>query len=137
MRTKVYEIPGKLLVEFDTDAKAMIDIWSTYAVTLAEFKDAVLVKGVNHAKTNGVKAYIVDSSKAKGAFSAEIQNFIATQVFPAFVRIGIKHFLTIDSESAITNLSVKQYSANADSSGLNVIRGSSVQGAIDWLKKNA
>jgi hypothetical protein len=137
MKTKVYEIPGKLLVEWDSDAKAVIDTWSTYAVTLAEFKDAVLIKGVTQAKTNGVKAWIVDSSKAKGAFSAEIQNFIATQVFPAFVRIGVKHFITIDSESAITNLSVKQYSTNADSSGLNVIKGSSIQGVIEWLKKNA
>jgi hypothetical protein len=137
MRTKVYEIPGKVLVEYDSDAKAIIDTWSTYAVSLAEFKDTVLIKGVNYAKANGVKTWIVDSSKAKGAFSAEIQNFIATQVFPAFVSIGVKYFLTIDSESAITNLSVKQYSANADSSGLKVIKGSSVLGAIEWTKKNA
>ncbi len=137
MRTKVYEIQGKFVSVWDTDAKAVIDTWLTYTVTLDEFKEAVLVQGVNHAKGKGVRAWIVDSSKAKGVFSPEIQKFIATQVFPAFIGIGVQYFLTIDSQSALTNLAVKQYSMQADSSGLKVLKGSSVQGAIEWLKKNA
>jgi len=134
---KVYEIPGKLSVEWNPEAKAIIDTWTTYFVSLEEFKEAVMVQGVNHAKANGGKAWIVDSHKAKGVFSAEIQKFIETEVFPTFAEIGIKYFMTINAEDAITRLTVKQYSTKAGPHGLKVLNGSSAQGAIEWLKKNA
>jgi hypothetical protein len=50
----------------------MVDTWTTYNVSLEEFKDAVLVKGVNYARANGGVAWIVDSSKAQGVFTQEI-----------------------------------------------------------------
>ncbi len=136
MRTKIYEIPDKLLVEWDSDAKAVIDTWKTYSVSLEEFKEAVLIKGINYAKNKGVRAWIVDSHEAKGAISQEIQQFIETQVFSTFARIGVKYFMTINSESALTNLSISQYSTSAGPHGLKVLNGSSAEGAIEWLKKN-
>jgi len=92
MKTKIYEIPGKLVVECDTTARAIIDTWTTYFVSLEEFREAVLIRGVEHAKANNVHAWIVDSHKAKGVFSPEIQDFIASKVFPVFAKIGIKYF---------------------------------------------
>ena len=137
MRTKIYEIPNKLLCEWDNEAKAVIDTWTTYSVTLEEFKEAVLIKGVNHAKANGVQAWIVDSHKATGVFSKEIQDFIATDVFPTFASIGVKYFMTINAENAVTKLTVNQYSTKAGPHGMKVLSGSSAEGAIEWLKKNA
>ncbi len=136
MRTKIYEIPGILLGEWDSDAKVMIDTWKTYSVSLEEYKEAVLIKGVNYAKNNGVRAWIVDSHEAKGALSQEIQQLIETQGFSTFAKIGVKYFMTINSESALTNLSISQYSASAGPHGVKVLNGSSVEGAIEWLKKN-
>jgi hypothetical protein len=136
MRTKVFEIPNKLLCEWDSDAKAMIDTWTTYFVTLAEFKEAVLIKGVNYAQQKGVKAWIVDSHKATGVFSDEIQNFISSDVFPAFARIGVKYFMTINAENSLTKLTVAKYSTKAGPNGMKVLNGSSALGAIEWLKKN-
>ena len=136
MRTKIFEVPGKLLCEWDSEAKVVIDTWTTYEVSLAEFKEAVLIKGVNYAKTNGVKGWIVDSHNATGAFSPEIQNFIGTDVFPMFAKIGVKYFMTIDSGSIITNKNIKQFSAKAGPNGMKLIEGLSAEGAIDWIKKN-
>lgn len=137
MRTKIHEIPNKLLCEWEPEAMAVIDTWSTYSVSLAEFKEAVLIKGVEYAKANGVKAWIVDSHKAKGVFSQEIQNFIGTDIFPTFAKIGVKYFMTINSENALTNLTISQYSTQAGPNGLKVLKGSSAEGAIEWIKKNA
>ena len=137
MRTKIYEIPNKLLCEWDSEAKAVIDTWTTYSVSLSEFREAVLIKGVNYAKFNGVRAWIVDSHKAKGVFSQEIQEFIGKEIFPTFVKIGVEYFMTINSENAITNLTISQYSTQAGPNGLKVIQGSSAEGAIEWIKKNA
>ena len=136
MRTKVFEIPNKLLVEWDPDAKAIIDSWTTYFVSLEEFREAVLIKGINYAQPRGVEAWIVDSHKAQGVFSPEIQKFIETDIFPAFARIGVKYFMTINAENALTKLSVSQYTAKAGPSGMKVLNGSTAQGAIEWLKKN-
>ncbi len=137
MRTKIFEIPNKLLCEWDSEAKAMIDTWTTYSVSLEEFREAVLINGVNHAKVNGVKAWIVDSHHAKGVFSQDIQKFIETDIFPTFAKIGVKYFMTINSESATTNLTIKQYSTQAGPNGLKVLNGSNAETGIEWLKKNA
>ncbi len=136
MRTKIFEIPNKLLVEWDSDARAIIDTWTTYFVTLEEFKNAVLVKGVNHAKANRAQAWIVDSHKAKGAFAPEIQEFIGSDIFPTFAKIGIKYFMTINSEDAVTRLTVSQYSTQVGPNGMKLLKGSSAEGAVEWLKKN-
>jgi hypothetical protein len=137
MRIKIHEVPNKLLCEWDPEAKAVIDTWTTYAVSLAEFKEAVLTKGVEYAKANGVQAWIVDSHSANGVFSQEIQDFIGSTIFPTFARIGVQYFMTINSENAITNLTIAQYSTKAGPCGLKVLNGSSAEGAIEWLKKNA
>jgi len=135
MRTKVYEIPGKVLIEWDSTENIMIAHWLSYAVTLAEYKEAIYNKGLNMVKIHKSKALIIDSSKAKGVFSMEIQNFTKDVVYPAEVKLGLKYFITIDSESALTNMNVKMYSVNADSSGLKTVKASSIKGAIDWLKQ--
>jgi len=136
MRTKVYEIPGKLTVEWDPTAKAIIDTWLTYSITLEEFREAVLIKGVNYAKNNGGIAWIVDSHKATGVFSQEIHKFIETDIFPTFAKIGIKYFMTIDSEQALTKLTIQQYSTVAGPCGLKLLNGNSAAGAIEWLTKH-
>jgi hypothetical protein len=136
MRTKIYEIPNKLLVEWEPSVRAIIDTWTTYFVSLEEFRNAVLIYGVNHAKANNAQAWIVDSHNARGAFSSEIQDFIVSDIFPTFAQIGIKYFMAINAENAVTRLTVNQYTAEAGPLGLKVLKGSSAEGAIEWLKKN-
>ncbi len=133
---KIYEIPGKVFSSWEPSVKAMIDTWSSYAVSLAEFKEVVLSKGVSHAKLNGAKAWIVDSSQATGAFSKEIQSFIGSDIFPAFAKIGIKYFITITSQSAITRMSISSYTEKAGPNGLSLLEVSSTEQAFEWLKKN-
>jgi hypothetical protein len=116
---------------------AIIDTWTDYGITLEQFSEAVLQKGLGHAKNNGGKAWIVDSSGAKGNFSKECQAFIETDVFPAFAENGIKYFITIRSKSALTNITIKNYQAKIGPHGIQLVEAQDVQGAIDWLKANA
>ena len=134
---KLHNIPGKLEVEWMGDVKAIVDTWLNYNVTLEEFRDSVLNKGVKHAKANGGVAYIVDSSNAKGVFSQEIQAFIDSDVFPAFAKNGIKYFITITSQvSSVTKMTVKNYSAKAGPHGLKLVELNSLKDAVEWLKLN-
>ena len=134
---KIHSVPEKLEVTWNDEVKAIIDTWSTYHISLEEFKEAVLVKGLDHAKANGGIAWIVDSSKAKGVFTPEIHNFIGTDIFPAFAKNGIKYFITITSQvSAITKLTVRNYSAKTGPNGLKLVELNSVKDAILWLKAN-
>ncbi|MCP4218553.1 MAG: hypothetical protein GY765_28220 [bacterium] len=136
MRRRIHQIQGKLTVEWESEAKAIIDTWDTYNVSLEEFKDAVLIKGVDCAKANGGRAWIVDSHKATGVFKAQIQKFIETDIFPKFAELGIKYFMTITSADAVTRLTINQYSAKAGPCGLKVLKGSCVEDALKWLIKN-
>ena len=134
----IYTIPGKLDVNWNSEVKAIIDTWSSYFVTLDEFKEAVLIKGLSHAKANGGVAWIVDSSTAKGVFSQEIQDFIGSDIFPAFAKNGIKYFITITSKvSSMTKMTVKSYSAKTGPHGLKLVELNNVNDAIAWLKANA
>jgi len=135
---KIYEIPQKLRVDWNSEVRAIIDTWTTYFVSLEEFKKAVLTDGLNHAKANNGQAWIVDSSSAKGVFSQEIQAFIGSDIFPAFAANGIKYFITINSKvSAMTRMNVNTYSAQTGPNGIQLVEVNSVDDAIMWLKENA
>ena len=108
---QITTIPGKMVQTWNGEVKAVVDTWTNYGATLDEFKQAVLIKGLNHAKLNQGRAWIVDSSKANGSFSQEIQNFIGSDIFPSFAKAGIKYFITITSESAVTRMTIRSYTA--------------------------
>ena len=97
----------------------------------------MLRKGLPYAQARGGRAFIVDSSQATGTFSTEIQNFIGSDVFPAFHKAGIKYFITILSKSAITNMGIKTYSAKTGPLGIELVTAAGIPEALDWLKKNA
>lgn len=131
---EINKIENKLTVSWRDDVKAIVDTWINYSVSLDEFRQAVLVTGLNHAKANGGVAWIVDSSNAKGVFSQEIQDFIGSDIFPAFTQNGIKYFITILPTNAITKLTVKNFSRKAGPNGLELIEVGSLDAAIDFLK---
>ncbi len=83
-------------------------------------------------------AWIVDSSQATGAFSQEIQDYIGSDIFPAFAANGIKYFITVNSQvSAITKMTVRNYSAKTGPHGLQLVELASAEDAIEWLRANA
>jgi len=135
----IFEIPGKIKVEWEPSARAVIDRWSALSqVTLAEFRSAVLEKGLPYASAHRGRAYIVDNSAAKGAYIQDIQNFIGSDVFPAFAKAGIKYFLTVPSQdSPLANLAAKKYSAKVGPHGIQLVEVRSVADAVQWLKENA
>lgn len=134
---KIHSIPDKLEVTWREDVKAIIDHWISYSVSLDEFKEAVLVKGLDYSKAHGGRAWIVDSSEAHGSFTQEIQAFIGSDIFPAFAKNGVKYFITISSKvSSMTNLTVRSYSAKVGPNGLQLLEVNSVNDAVLWLKEH-
>jgi len=134
---KVDEIPGTLLVEWNDEVKAVFDTWSNYSITVPQFRETILKKGVAHAKANGGRAWVMDASRAKGAFPPEIQKLIETEVFKTFAGIGVKYFITIKSTSAVTNMSIKSYTAHLGPCGIQMVEVPDQSKAIAWLKEHA
>jgi len=132
---QVHTIPKKLTVTWQEDIKAIIDTWQSYFVTIFEFEQAVLVKGLNHAKANGGIAWIVDSSNAIGAMPKFIIDFIDERVFPEFVKNGIKYFITISTGATkIAQKTILEYSERTHRNGLILVEVQSTEEAIKWLK---
>jgi hypothetical protein len=130
----VHEIPGVLLVEWNDDVRAVVDTWSNYAIKVPQFREAILSKGVAYAKAHGCRAWVMDATKAKGAFPQDIQKLIEAEVFKAFAAIGIKYFITIKSASAVTNMAIKSFTAHLGPCGLQMVEVPDVNKAIAWLR---
>jgi hypothetical protein len=130
-------IEGKLEVVWHEDVKAVVDTWTSYSISLEDFKEAILDKAVPYAKEHGGIAWIVDSTKSKGVFSKEIQDFIVSDIFPNFAKVGIKYFMTTSSDEAVTRLTVSQYKKQVGPAGIQLVEVSDVASAKEWLKNNS
>ncbi|MGD1096893.1 MAG: hypothetical protein ABSB35_33485 [Bryobacteraceae bacterium] len=134
---KVHEIPGTLLVEWNDEAKTMIDTWSTYAIKVPQFREAILNKGVAYAKAHGGRAWVMDATRAKGAFPPDVQKLIETEVFKAFAAIGVKYFMTIKSVGSVTtNMAIKSFTAHLGPCGIQMVEVPDQNSAIAWLKEH-
>ncbi|TXT66555.1 MAG: hypothetical protein BAJALOKI3v1_20018 [Promethearchaeota archaeon] len=132
---KVHEVPGKLEVHWDGSAKAIVDVWSSYNISLEEFRNAVLIDGLEIAKKRGAIAWIVDSSNASGNFSKEIHSFIESDVFPSFAENGIEYFITIKPDNpGLTSMTVDNYASKVGPAGIQLVEADNVEIAKDWLK---
>ena len=132
----VNKVEGKLEVVWHESVKAVVDTWTSYSISLEDFKVAILGKAVPYAREHGGKAWIVDSTKAKGVFSQEIQDFIVSDIFPNFVKAGIKYFMTTSSDEAVTRLTVSQYKKQVGPAVIQLVEVSNVVSAKEWLTKN-
>lgn len=133
----IYEIPGTLVAEWREDVKAMIDKWENYNLSLEQFREAVDAE-IAYAKERGVKAWIVDSSEAKGAISQNIQNALINENFEKLAKAGVKHFVTIPSDvSVVSKLSINSVVSKAGPHGIETVEVASVEDAVEWLKQNA
>jgi len=135
----IYEIPGKVKIEWDPTVRAVIDHWITPSlVTLAEFRTLTLEKGLPYAIAHGGHAYIIDNSQARGAFSQEIQAFGGTDVLPAYAKGHIQYFLVVAAaDSPLANLSAKKYQAKVGPNGIQLVMVPSMAEAQRWLRERA
>jgi len=99
-------------------------------IKVAQFREAILEKGVAYARAHGGRAWVMDASKAKGAFPQDVQELIEREVFKTFAAIGVKYFLTIKSESALTNMSINRYAAHMGPCGIQMVEVPSAAMAI-------
>ena len=133
----IHEMPGTLLVEWDDELKAMFDTWSSYTIKAPQFREAILQKGVAYARSLRGWAWVMDASKAKGAFPDDVQKLIETEVFKTFAGIGIKYFITIKSAgSALTNMSIKSFTAHLGPCGIQMVEVPDRNSAIEWLRQH-
>ena len=131
----IYEIPGKLAIYWDDDVHAIVNTWKNYYIRIDEFQQAIMQAGLDHAKANGGIAWVVDSSDAEDKFSENILNYIGEDVFPTFVKIGIKYFITIKPDhSPIAAFNVTSYSMKTAPAGLKLIEMPDLESALKWLK---
>jgi hypothetical protein len=132
----VHEIPGTLVVEWNDAAKTMIDTWSSYSITLPQFREAIVSKGIAYARAHGGRAWVMDATRAKGVFPQDVQKLIETEVFKGFAAIGVKYFITIKSASAVTNMSINRYTAHLGPCGIQMVDVPDVNRAIVWLREH-
>lgn len=133
-KEQLHTVPGKLQANWLPEHRAMLDEWESYFVTLAEFQTAVMQKGLTLSKARKGRAWIVDSRNAKGVFADEIQAYIGSTVFPAFMAAGVKFFITIRSKvSSATNLTIARYERQAGPAGIQLVTVDSLEQALAFL----
>lgn len=131
----IHEIPGKMVTSWDAGSKSIIDKVDTFRMSLDEFQGAVMEKGLEHAKSHGAIAWIVDSSTAEGNFKKEIQDYIDNVVFPTFAENGIEYFVTVKPEEpGLTSMTVENFASKVGPSGMQLVEAANVEVAKKWLR---
>jgi hypothetical protein len=134
MSQKLHDIPTKMTAYWIAEHRCVLDEWANYFVTLAEFKEAVMVKGLAASKQHGGRAWVVDSRNARGVFPEEVQQYIANTCFQEFMKAGVKFFITIRSKSASTNLGIQRYEKQAGPAGIQLVTVESPEAAFEFLE---
>lgn len=133
-KQELHKVEGKLQASWLPEHRAVLDEWTNYFVTLAEFNEAVMKKGLTFSKAHGGRAWIVDSRNAKGVFNDEIQAHIGTTVFKEFMAAGVKYFITIRSKlSSSTNLAIQRYERQVGPAGIQLVTVDSLIQALAFL----
>jgi hypothetical protein len=131
----ICNIPGKMNLYWIPEVHATCEVYTDYFVSLEEFK-YVLGVGQRFSKEHKAIAKIVDSSKAKGSFPQEIQDYLP-EGFSILIADGIKFFITITSQSVLTKMSINKFLVHAGHSGISTLEVASIDDAVEWLKLNA
>ena len=134
---KLYEISGKLEVHWLPDVRAIWDKWLSFSVSLQEFREGIMVKGLETAQHHGATAWIADGTDAKSVFIPEIQDYIAREVFVAFARIGIKYLVSVQPKSALAKLGVKRYESQVGPHGFQLVEVATMDDATAFLTMRA
>lgn len=111
MKTKIYEIPGKMVSHYYPEEKIIIDSWTELNASFEDWKKTIYEIGIlDFAPKNGVTTWITDTSRATGIFDNQIQDFRKDVSAAAMAKSGIKLFFTVLSSSALSTLSVRKTS---------------------------
>lgn len=133
-REFVHQIKGKVRVDWLPESKAILDTWESQVISVSEFKEFI-AKGLEFSVKNGGRAWIVDASNAVGVMPQDVQAHIANEVFPAFVKNGVKYFCSIKPQgSALAKMTVEQYRHSTTPNGLILVEAESVDDAVNYLK---
>jgi hypothetical protein len=131
----IYSIPEKLDIIWMPEILAIVNVWTSFTVSINEYKNAILEHGIIFAKTNKAVAWIVDSSGATGSFSEDIHSLIINEVFPSFTKCGIKYYITIKSKiSRSAKTTVAGYLSKIGPHGLTIVDVDSLGDAVKWMK---
>lgn len=126
----IYTIQDKLTSDWQPEIRSVVEVWTHYIEDMEEFRKAIYVKSINHAKASQAKGWIFDDHEAPGNFSEEIQAFIGRNRFAALSWCGIKYFVRINpSVSEPTPFTPEQ-----DAQGVTCMEIASVPDAIEWIK---
>jgi hypothetical protein len=127
----IFSIADKLDVSWHPEFLTVLECWSDFNVELEEFRRAVFVKGINHAKGSRAKAWIFDPGTAAGEFSQEIQAMISADRYPALGWAGVKYIVTINP--AATEISVNPETESTR--GVQRVEAPSSEAAMAWVKE--
>lgn len=109
MVKELYNIPGKVVGHHHPEINTIIDTWDSLLISLEEWKASVYEIGiVDYAPKNGVTSWIIDTSKGRGVFKPEVQEFREKVARPKLAANGVKLLFVVLPQSAIGKLSARK-----------------------------
>ena len=121
---------------YHAEIHTIIDTRGSLLISLDDWQSTIYDIGiVDFAPKNGVKAWIIDTSKSQGVFKPEVQEFREQVARPKLAENGVKHLFVVLPATALGKLSAKKtarlYGGQSTMKSHHV---ASVAEAIDILK---
>lgn len=137
MKKELYKIPNMMVGHYHPEINAIIDTWESLHASLEEWKATVFEIGiVDFAPKNGVRTWIIDTSKASGVFGQDVQEFRQNVAGPKLEQNGVKYMFVVTSQEALGALSsgrtARIYKSGSKMQSFQV---KSIQEAMDILKE--
>lgn len=109
MQKELYHIPGKVIGHHHPEINSIIDTWDSLLISLDDWRSTIYEVGiVDYAPRNGVKAWIIDTSKSQGVFKPEVQEFREKVARPKLAENGVRHLFVVLPATALGKLSAKK-----------------------------
>ena len=128
MKTKIFEGPGKVVVEHDPNTRTYIANWSGYLGP--HFREAVNAM-IGAVKVSGIDSYIANASMANDVPTQEDFRWGEEVFTAALVAAGIRRFITVVPTHAIAKLGANRFNKIASNTpGVDTYRVASLTEAL-------
>lgn len=133
----IHTIPDRVKITWRDDINAITEAWTSCDVTVDEFKEAILIKGLGYARDHAARAFIVDTSLCTDSFSGEVEEFIKTTLLPALADNLIKYYITTDLNfHEIAKAGISSLPRESGPGSLETLHVHGIKDAVMWLKEN-
>jgi hypothetical protein len=123
-------------IRYDGKSMLLRAEWTSESLKISEdFFKNINRKYIEIAEKKPVKSFYIDTKDFQYTIRPEIQEWVASEVLPRLIGLGLRKVAFLQSEDFVAQLSVEQTMSECDDLPFQVIYFSNEGDALAWLNR--